>query len=359
MSVSQFAAEDGEGFWSEPPEWLGEGEPEDSEKPVRRVPGPVAEWAPERVPERVPGPVPGPVGAGADVPVHAPVPAVVPERVPVAVPVVAPVVVPGPAVVPVPVPVPPVVPVPVPVPAPRRRAPAAVAVPRDEPVGERSFEAVEAERVLLSLRRGTKQLSLGLREARVLVDLAAEWLRRGVSTADLRQTLISWLPEEGVYSPVGFLRYRLEHKMPAERGHFDALAAAASGVRPGGSSGGSPGAASVAASRPQGVDGNPLAEPPYVAPYEPPLPLVTCEGPGDEHVFRATGGETKCGACRSAEAWEAWAASRNAAARAQGKEGLTGNGKGGWRDVHVGAAVAPGADADSGEEAAAYAALGL
>ncbi|MFD6423023.1 hypothetical protein [Streptomyces sp. NPDC060198] len=222
-------------------------------------------------------------------------------------------------------------------------------------MGQRSFEAVEAERVLLSLRRGTKQLALGLREARVLVDLAAEWLRRGVSTADLRQTLISWLPEEGVYSPVGFLRYRLEHKMPAERGHFDALAAAASGARPGGSSG----AGSVAASRPQGVDGKPHAERPDAAPYEPPVPLVICQGPGDEHVFRAVGGQTTCGACQSAEAWAAWAASREAAARARGEEGLAGNGKGGWRDVHVGAAVAPGADTDSAEEAAAYTALGL
>lgn len=42
-----------------------------------------------------------------------------------------------------------------------------------------------------------------------------------------------------------------------------------------------------------------------------------------------------------------------------GEEGLAGNGKGGWRDVHIGAALAPGADTDSTEEAAAYTALGL
>ncbi|MGW1463368.1 hypothetical protein ACWCPT_03290 [Streptomyces sp. NPDC002308] len=217
-----------------------------------------------------------------------------------------------------------------------------------KPVEEWGAEEVAAERVLLSLVRASSQLRLGVQEVRQLVDLAAEWMRRGVSAAELRRALVSLLPEEGVHSPPGFVRKRLEVKMPAPLEYFAAA----------------PGAVAVGASRPQGVD-SPSVRPQSVRPqgveekppYEPPPPLVTCEGPGDEHVFRAMSGEVLCGQCRSAEAWAAWAAHREAAARARGEDGLTGDGKGGWRDVLVGAAAPPGTEHDPAEEAAAYAAL--
>ncbi|WP_373561431.1 hypothetical protein [Streptomyces sp. rh34] len=41
----------------------------------------------------------------------------------------------------------------------------------------------------------------------------------------------------------------------------------------------------------------PPAVPRYVA------PLVTCAGPGTEHVFRSMAGETECPDCQQAAAW--------------------------------------------------------
>ncbi|MFD0415783.1 hypothetical protein [Streptomyces sp. NPDC127108] len=114
-------------------------------------------------------------------------------------------------------------------------------------------EVAEAERVLLSLRHASRELLLGVREARGLADAAAEWLRRGVSAAELRVVLTAGLPVEGVRSAVGFVRHRLERKLPA-----------------------------VAEMAPRAGVGV----------------LVTCEGPGDEHVFRRVGEERECGRCR-------------------------------------------------------------
>ncbi|MER5744412.1 hypothetical protein ABT097_14210 [Streptomyces sp. NPDC002225] len=120
-------------------------------------------------------------------------------------------------------------------------------------------EVVESERVLLSLRHAHPQLHLGVREARGLAEAAAEWIRRGVSTADLRRALTSELPREGVRSAVGFLRHRLVQKLPA-----------------------------------------PPAAPP-AAPVSPPpaRELIRCEAEGavEEHVFRPFGDETVCGPC--------------------------------------------------------------
>ncbi|MYW27777.1 hypothetical protein GT040_00435, partial [Streptomyces sp. SID2119] len=76
-------------------------------------------------------------------------------------------------------------------------------------------EVALAERVLLSLRHEQRQLHLGVREARTLAGLAAEWLRRGVTAADLRRALCSGLPVEGVRTAVGFLAHRLREKLPA------------------------------------------------------------------------------------------------------------------------------------------------
>ncbi|MFF2007548.1 hypothetical protein ACFVWY_00540 [Streptomyces sp. NPDC058195] len=135
-------------------------------------------------------------------------------------------------------------------------------------------EVVEGERLLLSLRHAHPQLHLGVREARGLAETAAEWLRRGVSGGDLRRTLTSELPREGVRSAVGFLRHRLVQKLPAP----------------------------------------PLAPAPAVAP--PPVrEFVLCEaaGAGEEHVFRPVGDETVCGPCDREARAAYWARERERA----------------------------------------------
>ncbi|MFE9011406.1 hypothetical protein [Streptomyces cyaneofuscatus] len=152
-------------------------------------------------------------------------------------------------------------------------------------VVELSAQEAEAERVLLSLRNSDRQLRLGVREARELVGLAVEWLRRGVSAGELRRVLSSGLPAKGVRSAVGFLRHRLEMKMPEAP---------------------VPESASVAEAVPPGVPDAPPPVPSRVA------PLVTCEGPGNEHVFRAYGGATLCPDCQQAAAWARWAERRAA-----------------------------------------------
>lgn len=156
-------------------------------------------------------------------------------------------------------------------------------------------EEVQAERVLLSIRHVSRGLHLGVAEARVLVAQAVEWLRRGVSVGELRRVLSSDLPEGGVRSAVGFLRHRLAEKMP------EATVPAAHGVQP------------VPMPRPEkGQAPEPAASdtapPPAVPRYVP--PLVTCPGPGPEHVFRAMAGETECPDCRQAAAWARWAEHR-------------------------------------------------
>ncbi|GAA3071523.1 hypothetical protein GCM10017562_43560 [Streptomyces roseofulvus] len=120
-------------------------------------------------------------------------------------------------------------------------------------------ELVHAERLLLTLHHADRDLRLGVREARGLAALAAEWLRRGVSAADLRHALTAHLPRTGVRSAVGFLRHRLTEKLPPE----------------------------------------PVADPPGEAPGPVPGALVNCQGPGDKpHAFRPVAGETLCGPCR-------------------------------------------------------------
>ncbi|MEU9876427.1 hypothetical protein [Streptomyces phaeochromogenes] len=130
-------------------------------------------------------------------------------------------------------------------------------------------ELAEAERVLLSLRHAHRDLLLGVREARSLADAAAEWLRRGVSAPDLRRALTTGLPADGIRSAVGFLRHRLIQKLPAARRQ----------VTP--------------------------TPPPERAAAPARRGLVTCPGPGDEHVFRPRNDETHCLRCRTAAAFEA------------------------------------------------------
>ncbi|MER7108392.1 hypothetical protein [Streptomyces sp. NPDC000229] len=139
--------------------------------------------------------------------------------------------------------------------------------PPEEPPA--SAEVVAAERVLLSLRHSHRELWLGVREARGLADAAAEWLRRGFSTADLHHALTTGLPPGGVRSAVGFLRHRLVQKLPV-----------------------------------------PLEPRPVVR------GLAVCEGPGDEHVFRPVGDETHCGPCRQEAAARASSAGQPSRRRA-------------------------------------------
>ncbi|MGW2286742.1 hypothetical protein [Streptomyces phaeochromogenes] len=142
-------------------------------------------------------------------------------------------------------------------------------VPVPVPVPVPAPELAEAEGVLLSLRHAHRDLLLGVREARSLADAAAEWLRRGVSAPDLRRALTTGLPADGVRSAVGFLRHRLIQKLPAARRQ----------VTP--------------------------TPPPERAAVPARRSLVTCPGPGDEHVFRPRNDETHCLRCRTAAAFEA------------------------------------------------------
>ncbi|MBT2506559.1 hypothetical protein J7I98_11755 [Streptomyces sp. ISL-98] len=124
-------------------------------------------------------------------------------------------------------------------------------------------ELFEAERVLLGLRHQHRDLYLGPREARTLATTAAEWLRRGITSAELRRALTAGLPAGGIQSAVGFLRHRLTAKLPAPaplktRVPYDAL-----------------------------------------PPSRTVTPLVTCAGPGPDHAFRPLADETHCPRCRS------------------------------------------------------------
>ncbi|NEC24721.1 hypothetical protein [Streptomyces parvus] len=133
--------------------------------------------------------------------------------------------------------------------------------PAGEPEAPSQEELAIAERVLLSLKHQARQLTLGVREARKLAALAAEWLRRGVSAGDLRLALSSALPAEGVRTAFGFLAHRLVEKLPP---------------------------------RPEEVAES--ASPPPSSPL--PLPLIACDGPGEEHLFRPHASwVTTCGPC--------------------------------------------------------------
>ncbi|MFD3797234.1 hypothetical protein [Streptomyces californicus] len=202
-------------------------------------------------------------------------------------------------------------------------------------------EFAEAERVLLSLRHSHRELHLGVPEARALVGQAVKWLRRGVSGADLRRVLTSDLPPGGVRSAVGFLRHRLVQKMPAPvapapaAAFAPAPAAAVQGTAfasaPVAAVAPAPAPASGTASVPRRESGTAPASPlPDAAPRYVP-PLVTCEGPGTEHVFRSLGGETRCPDCEQEAAWARWAECRIAAL---GGDALPGPGDprpDGWR----------------------------
>ncbi|WP_299529890.1 hypothetical protein [uncultured Streptomyces sp.] len=135
------------------------------------------------------------------------------------------------------------------VPAPEQSAPQ-----QSDPARARRLRT--AERVLLSLRRARRELHLGEQEARSLAPEAAEWLARGITEDDLRHALLAEHPTDGIRSAVGFLRHRLNRKLPEPR----------------------------------------------FAPTPPPVflprPLRPCTAPGDEHLFRPHADETECPQCR-------------------------------------------------------------
>ncbi|ALC28317.1 hypothetical protein [Streptomyces sp. CFMR 7] len=147
----------------------------------------------------------------------------------------------------------------------------------DSDAASRTAEVVAAERVLLSLRHEERELHLGVREARTLSGLAAEWLRRGVTAADLRRALCRGLPTGGVRSAVGFLAHRLREKLPAV----------------------------------------PVEDPPSQQPFMPPPELIPCAGPGEEHLFRPpVPWATTCGPCHREEQRAFWAGMRDGAEEA-------------------------------------------
>jgi hypothetical protein len=95
--------------------------------------------------------------------------------------------------------------------APRPRRAAASARPAD--LDGESLAAVNA---LLRAVRPERRLPLGVAEAAALAPLVREWMERGTSQDQLREALLTGLPEV-VHSPVAVLRSRLERKKPAER----------------------------------------------------------------------------------------------------------------------------------------------
>ncbi|GAA2633328.1 hypothetical protein [Streptomyces axinellae] len=88
--------------------------------------------------------------------------------------------------------------------------------PRKTPVENTSHPASEreaaAEALLLSLARTVPALAMPARKARRWAPLAAVWLERGMAPDDVRRTLLSGL--ERARSPLGVLRWRLEHALP-------------------------------------------------------------------------------------------------------------------------------------------------
>ncbi|MEW2220701.1 hypothetical protein AB0939_15605 [Streptomyces sp. NPDC006990] len=120
-----------------------------------------------------------------------------------------------------------------------------------------------AEALLLSLARSGPHLALPPRKARQWAPLAARWLERGLGADDIRTVLTAGL--ERARSPLGALRWRLEHALPEP-------------------------VAPVAAGRPD--------------PGSTPLPRVSgmreCAGPHTQPLlFVPVGDEERCPACRT------------------------------------------------------------
>ncbi|MEW1659023.1 hypothetical protein [Streptomyces sp. NPDC093707] len=88
---------------------------------------------------------------------------------------------------------------------PAQEAAAAAAMPRE--LAERAVQALAA------VSRAERRLRLGGRELRQLAPLAGTWLQRGATAGDIRNALVSGLPET-VHWPAALVRDRLVRKMP-------------------------------------------------------------------------------------------------------------------------------------------------
>ncbi|WP_349239256.1 hypothetical protein [Streptomyces sp. CC224B] len=84
---------------------------------------------------------------------------------------------------------------------------------RAEPEPEPGPEGGAARQALAGLRAADRRLALSERDCRALEPLAAEWLARGATPADITRALTTGLPE-AVTNPGGLTRTRLETKMP-------------------------------------------------------------------------------------------------------------------------------------------------
>ncbi|ARZ67963.1 hypothetical protein SMD11_2312 [Streptomyces albireticuli] len=73
--------------------------------------------------------------------------------------------------------------------------------------------AERGARALAAVSHAERRLRLSGRDVARLAPLAAEWLLRGATSADLREALTHGLPER-VHSPAGIARDRLLRKMP-------------------------------------------------------------------------------------------------------------------------------------------------
>jgi len=78
---------------------------------------------------------------------------------------------------------------------------------------EQDAESRRAGSVLASLGQVDKRLRLSSADIARLVPMAAEWLRRGVSSQSLRADLLDGLPQD-IAVPAGLVANRLERKMP-------------------------------------------------------------------------------------------------------------------------------------------------
>ncbi|MEU7312849.1 hypothetical protein [Streptomyces sp. NPDC007083] len=144
--------------------------------------------------------------------------------------------------------------------APTATATATATPQRDTEADARAH--VRAEALLLSLSHTAPYLAMSARKARRWAPLAARWLKRGMGTDDVRTALTAGL--EQARSPLGALRWRLEHALP-----------------------------------------EPIATPPANTTPSPPRVsrMRECAGPHIQPLlFAPVGDEERCPACRTASA---------------------------------------------------------
>ncbi|MFB8199354.1 hypothetical protein [Kitasatospora purpeofusca] len=80
---------------------------------------------------------------------------------------------------------------------------------------EQEQDTAEAVAVLARVGQADRRLRLGVPEMLQLAPLAAQWVARGATEAEIRDALISGLPAQ-VARPAAIVEWRLTHKMPAE-----------------------------------------------------------------------------------------------------------------------------------------------